>query len=202
MPLGDPYAALSDLKERLRDTDIVDDTVFTAALAAASDGVEDFTGRQFNDAGSASARRYRPVDSELAIVDDLHTTTGLIVETDDDDDGTFETTWDTVDYELEPLDGVHLGVPGWPFWKIRAVGSRTLTVGSRSTLRVTARWGWATVPAKVKEATLILAEDLAKLRDTPFGAGGFGDLGRIRARENPHVVMLLQRYRRNAVLVG
>lgn len=203
MALGDSYALLAELKTRLRISDTADDTRLTEALAAASRGIEQVTGRQFNDAGTASARVFYPRDRCIAYVDDVHTTTGLIVKTDEGDDGTYETTWDASDYQVEPLNGIVDGQTGWPYWKIRAVESRYFPCRSRrAPLQVTARWGWAAVPAAIKEATLILAEDIFKLADTPFGAGGFGEFGRIRARENPHVLTRIAPYRRDAILVA
>lgn len=198
--IGTAYASLPELKIRLGISDSNDDTRLTEALSVASDSVERFTRRQFNDAGAASARSYRPVHRSLAIVDDFHT--GLLVKTDEDDDGTYEVTWDTADYELEPADGVVDGDTGWPWWRIRAVETKTFPRLRRRSVQVTAQWGWAAVPAPVKEATLVLAEDLWKLADTPFGVGGFGDFGRIKARQNPHVAMLLAPFRRDAVRVG
>jgi hypothetical protein len=69
-------------------------------------------------------------------------------------------------------------------------------------LQVTARWGWSAVPPAVTEATLILAEELAKLKDAPFGVSGWTEFGVMRVRDNPFAARLLNPYRRNAVLVG
>lgn len=203
MALGDSYATTAELKSRLDITDSTDDTRLTEALSSASRGIEKFCGRQFNKATSASARVYYPRAACWTDVDDFHTTTGLVVATDDGDDGTYETTWSTSDYQLEPLNGTVDGETGWPYSTIRGVGSRNFpTTSHRAPVQVTAQWGWNAVPSAVKEATLVLAEDVFKLADTPFGAGGFGEFGRIRARENPHVVMLVGAYRRHVAMVG
>jgi hypothetical protein len=194
MAIGDSYATTAELKTRLRITDATYDTQLGEALSTATLGIEHVTGRQFNDAGSASARVFYPDDDEVATVDDFHTTTGLVIATDTTDDGTFDTTWTSGDYQLEPLNGVRNGRTGWPYCVIRAVESLYFPCARRATLQVTARWGWSAVPAPVKEACLILAEDIYKLRDTPFGAGGFGEFGRIRARENPHVMTRIGPY--------
>ncbi|MCI0687573.1 MAG: phage head-tail connector protein [Sporichthyaceae bacterium] len=203
MALGDSYATLAELKGRLGITDTSDDTRLTEALAAASRGIDHVCRRQFNKDTVATARLYDPTSRSLTLVDDFHTTTGLLVKTDDDDDGTFETTLAASDYQVEPRNGVVDGVAGWPFWRVRAVeAARFPRWGERTPVQVTAQWGWAAVPAPVKESCLILSEEIFKLRDTPFGAGGFGEFGRIRARENPHTAMMLAPYRRNAVRVA
>ncbi|KPI09930.1 Bacteriophage QLRG family DNA packaging [Actinobacteria bacterium OV450] len=202
MALGDNYATLAELKTRLSIEDTNDDTTLTQALAAASRAIEKSCRRQFNKAGSVTARSFSPVTTYYAAVNDMWTTTGLIVKTDDDDDGTFETTWTSgVDYELRPLDGVRDGLPGWPYWQIIAVGVKDFPFLRRAALQVSADWGWAAVPAPVKEACLILAEEIWKTKDAPFGVAGFGEFGSIRVRANPKVAALLADYRLKAVRV-
>jgi hypothetical protein len=204
MALGDSYATIEELKARFDGLDDTNDDVrLGEALDAASRGIDHFCGRQFNKATAATARVFPPTNRCRAEVDDFHTVTGLVVKTDAGNDGTYETTWASTDYQLEPLNGIVDGELGWPFSTIRAVGTRYYpTCSRRASLEVTAQWGWSAVPAKIKEATLVLAEDIFKLASTPFGVGGFGDFGRIRARENPHVVLLAGAYQRDAVLVA
>lgn len=203
MALGDSYADLPALKARLRIDDATDDDLLTEALTVASRGIEHCTNRQFNDAGSASSRLFVTSTPGFAVTDDFSTTVGLVVETDTARDGGFATSWAVSDYQLLPLNGVVGGVPGWPYWRLRRSGTYAFpTCGERALLRVTARWGWAAVPTPVREATLILAEDLFKLRDLPFGAGGYSEYGRMKARENPNVWLRIAHYRRDVVKVG
>ncbi|MBM7788856.1 hypothetical protein [Tenggerimyces flavus] len=201
MAIGDPYAILAELKTRLggiADTD--DDAALNNALATASRGIDAFCRRQFNKTTSATARVFRPTRAGLAFVHDFHTTTGLVIAT--GDDGTFGTTWAAADYQLEPLNQMRHGEEGWPYWIIRAVDSQAFTCAARATLQVTAQWGWNAVPAAVKEACLILAVDVFKLKDTPFGVAGYGDWGVVRVRQNPAAAEKLIPYRRNAPLVA
>lgn len=203
MAIGDPYATLTELKSYLKITDASDDSELTDALTSASKGITKFCKRQFNKETSATARTYRPTRPGLAMVADFHTITGLVIAT-ADSDGVFDTTWTSADYELEPLNGIRDGESGWPFWKIRVADSSALSfpLHSRATLQVTAQWGWATVPAPVKQACLILAAETFKLKDAPFGVAGFGDFGAVRVRDNPMAKAKLIPYRRNAVLVA
>jgi hypothetical protein len=200
MALGDNYVQLAALKTRLDVTTDVHNDRLTAALTAASRGVEKFCGRQFNTATSATARKFKPTNHCLCHVDDFQTLTTL--KTDDSNTGTASVTWTAADYELEPLNGVVDGEGGWPYWRIQAVYSRSFPCYRRATVEVTALWGWAAVPAAVTEATLIAAEEIFKLRDTPFGVGGYGDFGVIRVRDNPFTARMLSPYRRNPVLVA
>lgn len=204
MAIGDPYATLGQLKSYLQITDDTDDLELSDALSAASAGITKFCKRQFNVEASATARTYRPTRSGLAMVDDFHTITGLVIKTDDSESGVFGTTWSATDYQLEPLDGIRDGEPGWPFWKIKTVPWSGLYFRPcpRATLQVTAQWGWAAVPDPVHQACLILAAETFKLKDAPFGVAGFGDFGPVRVRDNPMAKAKLIPYRRNAVLVA
>lgn len=202
MALGDTYANLSELKDRLDLSGDEDNDTLQGALKAASRGIEKLTGRQFNDSGTATARVYRP-DSHCRVdVDDFHTTAGLVVETDEGDSGVFGSIWTSGQYELYPLNGIVDGETGWPYSKIRAVSNRWFPCGRRATVRVTARWGWAEVPPAVKESCLVAAVEIFKLKDAPFGVGGYTDFGIMRVRDNPFVARMLQPYTRHAVLVA
>lgn len=202
MALGDPYATVEELKNRLGIADYEDEVRLQDAVDAATDGINKFCGRQFNDAGSATARVFKADHECLVRVDDFHTTTGLVVKTDDGDSGVYGTTWSAVDYELHPLNGVVDGLPGWPWHTIRSVNYRLFPCYRRAGVQVTAQWGWAEVPTNVHEACLIAAEEIFKIRDTPFGIGGYGDFGVIRVRDNPFTARMLNPYRRNMVLVA
>jgi hypothetical protein len=206
MAIGDSYATLAEIRRRVGITtvgDTADDAELTSALAAASRGIELVCGRQFNDGGSASSRLYRPDRPDFVEVADIGSTTDLVIASDTAGDGTYATAWSSSDYQLEPLDGVVGGTPGWPWWRIRAVGSRAFATGSaRASLRVTARWGWAAVPVPVHDACLIVATEIFKLKDAAFGVAGFGEYGAIRVRQNPIAMSMLAPYRRDPVLVA
>jgi hypothetical protein len=204
MAIGDPYATLPQLKSYLKITDADDDAELNDALSAASKGITKFCGRQFNNEIAPTARTYQPTRSGLAMVDDFHTTAGLIVKTDDSESGVFGTTWSATDFELEPLNGVRDGEPGWPYWKIKTVPWSGLyfRCSPRATVEVTAQWGWAAVPDPIHQACLILASETFKLKDAPFGIAGYGDFGPVRVRDNPMAKAKLIPYRRNAVLVA
>lgn len=193
------YATLSELRSWLAIDDTLDDSTLSLALDVASQKVDDFCGRTFAVPTGVSVRTFRSSSSLLLTLDpgcDIASTTGLVVRTDDNEDGTFETTWtiDT-DFVLEHQQGDN-GATTWPSWQIVAVGNRywpTRTL--RRTVQVTARWGWQAVPAPVKQATLLLAGEAFKAKDAPFGVAAFGEFGPLRVRDNPMVAQLLRLYR-------
>lgn len=204
MALGDSYATLAELKARVTPSlsSTANDDALTNALSVASRSVDAYCHRQFNKADSASARVFSPKVHHSAIVDDFYTTDDLVIETDPNLDQSYSSLWTSTDYRLLPINGMRHG-ESWPFWQIktRVFGVRCFPAWEDS-LRVTAVWGWASVPAAVKEATLILAEETFKLKDAPFGVAGFGDFGMLRVRDNPKVASMLVPYRKKSVLVA
>lgn len=202
MALGQDYITLQGLKDRLdiHTTDTLDDAVLQDAISAATHSINAECGRDFQQADEPTARRYAPT-GDVVITHDIATIDGLAIGVDDDADGIAERDLDAGVYDLEPADGIVGGLAGWPYWRIRLVNGGRWPSGRRRRIQVTARWGWPAVPAPITQAAYILAEDLAKLRDAPFGVGGFGEFGRIRARENPHVAMLIRPYRRGTIRV-
>jgi hypothetical protein len=145
--LGDSYASTVELEYRLGSDD---DGTFGDILAAASRAVESFTRRQFNKTTTATARRFRPLDWRRLPVDDFHTATGLVVNSDG-------AVWDLADVDPQPWNGTVDGQTGWPFFNLYAVNR---SFSAAATITVTAQWGWAAVPAGIREATLAVAEGM------------------------------------------
>ena len=110
MALYPDYATLAELRAYVRITDAGDtaeDTHLTAAITAASRAIDQTTKRQFGLAASAVARVYTPYYHEThrryaLDIDDLMTTTSMVVKTDLNDDHTFENT--ITAYRLWPLN--------------------------------------------------------------------------------------------------
>lgn len=139
-------------------------------ITAASRKVDQITGRQFGPhAGAATARTFKPTSCSMVYIDDAYEITS--VEVDGNDDGTFETLWAAADYETDPANGVGPdGQTGWPVTMLRAV--RTLafpTWTNRRVVKVTAKWGWAAIPAAVVEATHLLTHRLYYEVSVPGG---------------------------------
>lgn len=170
MTLVNCYCSMNDIGERLGISDFDDDVTLEAAITSASRALDMAYGQFWYDAGSASARVFRPSSYCRALVDPFHTTTGLIIKTDDDDDGVFEVTWSASEYELDQFGGDMANMMSAPYDTIHGI-DRTFPVHGkrRRTLEVTARWGWAAVPQSVHEASKILAVDLWKRKDVAFG---------------------------------
>lgn len=176
-----------------------EDTILTIAQAAGESEAKKALGSDVEDAGSASARKYVPTSQWECFTDFFNTTTGLVIKTDDDADGVFETTWPSTAYELHPVNG-KLNGETWPYFRIEAVDTSyfPINTGRSVSVQVTARWGWATVPDAVKLAAMILAASDERVRALVRGEGGFTRWSREQAYE------LLDPYRLhpNAAKVG
>jgi hypothetical protein len=204
VPLTNCYITLNEMREHSTIPDVNDDATLEPAITAACRAIDDHCGRFFYDAGSATPRTFRPIDYYTAHVWDFHTTTGLVVKIDDDDDGVYETTIAATEYEL-------IEAPG-PIQVARPYGVIRLVEGDlfpihghrRNVLEVTARWGWASTPDVVKQAARILALDVWKRKDAPFGVTGTVDFGPLRIGRDVFagVSALLQPYRRPEFTVG
>jgi hypothetical protein len=188
------YASLEELKDARRISDTVDDAALLTRLERASRAIDvrcRGEGGHFYPDASATARQYRTRsrvtrdrDGELLLVDDISSTTGLIVEVGDG------TTWTAVtDYFEEPENAVARG---------HAITALRRNYGywcTTSRVRVTALWGWPAVPANVREATWLLANRRFMRRDSPEGVAGWSDQGPIRvSRFDSDIEDLLQPY--------
>lgn len=196
MAISNGYASLAEVKAAARITDSVDDALLEIAIESASRAIDGHTRRNFTVAGTAvTSRVFTATNSNFVWVDDVASTTGLVVKTADNLDANFATTWVTADYQLEPLNGVSEGI-SWPYTRIRSTGNKGFPYGSGlAGVQVTARWGWSAVPTAIKQACIILAGRQFKRYDSPLGVAGFGDLGAMRvSRVDPDVATLIEPY--------
>jgi hypothetical protein len=190
------YASLSEVKAALRITDAVDDSLLNMAVESASRLVDGHAGRRFWSAGTAS-KFFVAQDDYVCEVDDI-VSPNIVLQTSNNADGIFDTTWDLDDYQLEPLNGELDGI-AWPYTSIRAIGDYLWPIsGGEALVKVTAVFGWPSIPIAIKQATIIQASRIFKRLDSPLGVAGFGDLGAIRVTRDldPDVAQLVMPYKR------
>ena len=199
MAITDGYATLSDVKAALRITDNVDDSLLEISIEAASREIDGWCERVFTS--STATRIYRPTDVFSVDVDDLQSITTL--KTDSDGDGVFDVTWETTDYQLNPLNGIAGGITT-PYTQVRAIGEYLFPIyeprnvnANEASIQINGVWGWASIPTAVKQACIILSMRQFKRYDSPTGVMGFGDLGVMRVgRVDPDVEKLLMPFRK------
>jgi hypothetical protein len=198
------YISIAEFRSYIHDPSVLDTGPAANAISAACREVDGICGRSFYQ--STSVRYFWPDSYYCCQIDDLATTTGLIVQTDTGYDGTYaQTLTINTHFVPEPRNQTQGGVTGWPYTELTSVlTSQWFPIrryGFRETVKVTGTWGWAAVPDPVKQATFVIAAQLYKLGDAPFGNAGFGEFGVMRVREIPIVGQLLGPYSKTAGVV-
>jgi hypothetical protein len=195
------YCTAAELKSYARINDTVDDAQVALAITAASRAIDGPSGcnRQFGLVAAPEARYYTAYyDRDLCkwalSIDDLMTNTGLLVAYDSAADSTYGTSISGV--TPTPRNAVAKGRP----WTSLIVHGDAGGVGAiDGGVRVTARWGWTTVPDTIKQATLMQANAILWRRESPAGIAGSPDSGselRMLAKIDPTVKLMIKPYYR------
>jgi hypothetical protein len=186
MALTNAYVTYAEMQQHLSMdvSDTGNQSTVEPAVNAACRAIDQWCGQSFYATSVATARTFDARNGQRVWTAPFHNTTGLAIATDSAANGAYGTTWAASDYQLLPADGVdpYTG-EAWPFNEIIAVGSYAFPYGTtrRGLIRVTAQWGWAVTPDPVAYAARLLAADLWKRKDAPFGImTGTVDFGGLR----------------------
>lgn len=160
--MANEYATAPELIARVPSLSNADPGALDAILEAASRGIDAYCGRKFWLDPTATDRDFKAIDFyELDLGPYEIGTTGSVTVTTDDGSGTFGTSVSSSDYVLEPVNAPHEPRGAAPYTRIRLVSGCWPRVyycqGRQELVRVTARYGWPSVPPAVREATLALA---------------------------------------------
>jgi hypothetical protein len=201
------YASMEELKSRLSITDTGDDHEIQLVLHAVTDWINTYCGRHFYQI--TEARTYRPDNVWTLHIDDLVTATS--VDLDYDGDGVYEVHWvQDVNYQLLRYDGNYnkndMGIqrPNNYLQVTSGNGTSNPAGGQwlpwlwpftrQNRVQITGTWGWPQIPPNVSQAALIMAADMFKAKDAPWGIAGFGELGLVKTQASPMIVELLRGY--------
>jgi hypothetical protein len=197
MTITNGYVTLAGLKGYLGIDDSVEDALLEQIIEAASRSVDRIANRRFYLDAAATPRTYRPIGNLRVITDDIGTTSGLILKTDPDSTGVYQTTFTlNLDYITEPTNALALGRP-INYLTIVGGTAMSLPVNYWPQVQVTARWGWPTVPDDIEQATYILSADLYKRKDSIGGVLGLSELGAIRMSPlGRDIAAMVRAYRR------
>jgi hypothetical protein len=173
------------------------ESVLEQTIESASRQIDGLTGDRFYRA-DAQTRYFTAEDADYLAVDSLRAVT--TIKTDEDGDGTYENTWATTDYRLRP---VNAATDGHPYTTIglKPNGQYAFPRGMEAGVEIVGNWGWAAVPHAIREATIVLAIRLFKLKDAPYGIAGTTELGQAVyvPKEAPEVKAHIAPYRRVGV---
>lgn len=179
------YADVAALKAYLRipAEDALDDGELQGSLDAATSTINHLCSRTFDVApvapAPAEARWFQPWYDRgrgrwVLPIDDLMTSTDLVISTWDTTDADWSVTVPTAEVYLRPINAPEEGKP-WTSLVMPAGASfgsgfnRWVGDDDADFVKVTARWGWTTVPAGVVQATLLVASRFFRRRDSTFG---------------------------------
>lgn len=199
MTITNGYCTVDDFMAYSRLNGLDDNLLVELCISAASRNIDRHCGRRFWQDSVVATREYHADDQCLVVVDDISTSTGLVVKTDTASTGTFDTTLTiTTDFLLYPLNAAD-EVPVEPWTHIRIAGGSGYwfpTDSDRPGVRVTAKFGWPAVPDEVKLATVFQAQMLYASKDA---RGGVWDTGlRVSRFMHPQAQELLVDFVREA----
>lgn len=180
------YITLTELKDLIDVGDTVDDVFLSLVPSTVSRAVDRATLRQFGVVSTVEERTYRVRYSRSrgtwrVIIDDLQTTTGLVMP--------------NTSYVLGPENNVLKGKP-WTY----ADFTEDPTGDVECRTSITALWGWTEVPDAVRLASFLQGNRWSSRKDSPFGIAGSPDQGaelRLLARVDPDVAVSLRDFRRD-----
>ena len=191
------YATLAQFKAAVGITDTTDDAALQNVLDATDTLIDLYCDRKTGFGTATETRYYTAEDYEYVLTDDLVSVTTL--QTDDDANGTYETTWTAgTDYVLAPRNAA---LDGFPYTEIdtSVTWPRNFPKDVYLGVKVTGVFGFPSVPSAVVQAEIIQAGAVWNSRTAPFGVIGSADLGgilRMSRALHPESALILEPYRR------
>ena len=195
------YATLSEFKAAVGITDTTDDTALQSVLDATDTLIDLYCDRKTGFGTASETRYYTAENYQYCLTDDLVSVTTL--QTDDDANGTYETTWTAgTDYVLAPRNAA---LDGFPYTEIdtSVTWPRNFPKDVYLGVKVVGVFGFPAVPAAVKQAEIIQAGAVWNSRTAPFGVIGSADLGgilRMSRALHPEAALILEPYRKRGGL--
>lgn len=178
-------------------SDSIDDGVLESVIEAVSRSIDNSALRRFFTTSTDEVRYFKAASPIHVWVGDLVSLTTL--ETDDDLDGVFETTWTSNDYHLWPYNAA---LDGQPYAKIEYSALTGSAVTGFPThergVKITGKWGRSAVPGPIKEACLLQSARIFKRKDAVFGVLGNSTFGTFQEipKLDPDVELMINPYRR------
>lgn len=198
------YVDKADLKTYIGLSGTGQDTNIDNAINGASRQIDAICGRYFYQDDSVNAKYYTPTNDYFLFTDDISTTTGLIVQLDTTDDGTYDKTLtlDT-DFALKPFNPKQHKISNttyyWPYTELEILATRSSERFDKliqKNIKIQAKFGWSAIPEAISQATLIQATRLWKRKDTPFNVFGNEQTGQqeLFSKMDPDAKELIKGY--------
>ena len=197
------YATLAQFKAAvgIGTADTADDSALQNVLDATDTLIDLYCDRKTGFGTASETRFYTAEDYQYVLTDDLVSVTTL--QTDDDANGTYETTWTAgTDFVLAP---VNTNLDGLPYTEIDTSVSwpRNFPKDVFLGVKVVGVFGFPSVPAAVVQAEIIQANAVWSSRTAAFAIVGSADLGgilRMTRALHPEAALILDPYRKRGGL--
>lgn len=203
MTITNGYATLADGRARLDITDVTDttdDSKIENMIEAISRAIDEELGRRFHTTANDETRYFTAEFSDILFPGDILSITTLA--TDDNGDRTYENTWASTDYDLEPFNAT---LDSKPYTSIGTTpqGVYAFPVDIKKGVKVIGKFGYASsTPKPINEACLLAMEKLFKRKDAIFGVVGSAELGMLKQmmKDDPELNLLLGSFRKFDIL--
>lgn len=200
MTITNGYCTLTDVKDpsvlNFQSSDSYVDDLIEMAIEAVSRLIDDECHRFFYETSSTSFY-YTAVQAGKIFVNDISSpSSDVTVEIDINGDGTIDTTFASTDFLLSPYNAPTLAVP---YQCIEAVGQYSFPVKVNAGVKVTAKFGWSSVPKPIKAAAILQCARVFKRYSTPLGSESMTSLGKQTLTIpslDPDVQRLISRYKK------
>jgi hypothetical protein len=210
------YCGIEEFKSRNSMTGNADDYEVAMAIQAASGMINRYCGTHFYQV--IEARTYPIHNIYYLPIDQIVPGSITSFKVDYDGDGVFETTWtEGQNYQVyregETYNHNYSGIDR-PFDYVKVILGAPVTVAGGQffpfvwpfthddRVQITGTWGWSTIPPEVNQACLIMATQLFREKDSPWGTVGTGDMGVIRTSQSPYINDLLRPFKFPRKTVG
>lgn len=150
------YCALEGLKTELGISGTAEDATLTTLIDVASREIDGYCGRRFWQDDTVQVQYFHAYDHLLCEVEDISTTTGLIVAVDLIGYGTYNLTLTlNSDFILEPINATNQ-YPVRPYEELRIVpfAQNYFPLTPRPGVKVTAQFGWPEIPVDLARVCL------------------------------------------------
>jgi len=185
----------------VRNTDVVNmsgtshDDLLSKVINAVSRKIDMYCARRFYTA--SETRYFTAVDyTDHIVTDDISSSSGITLLTDDDGDRIYENTWASTDFEIAPYNS---SLNGFPYTRIEVTPTGNFHFPRIAKgVKLTASFGWASTPATVNIACILQSNRIWSRFKSPQGVAGSNAVGAMTfniPRLDPDVTDMLEEYR-------
>ncbi len=198
MAITNGYATLNGFKTRFDIEDSEDDAAIEAFITGVSRAIDRICWQRFYTTAS-NETRYYTANSASYLKPEHNIISVNTLKTDRDGDRTYETTWQTTDYDLMPHNA---SLDDMPYSWIQTTpnGDYSFPTISKG-VEISGKFGWSSEPAEITEACYLGAHRLFSRQNTPLGVSAAASLGQLQVvvtqlKADPDFMVLVMPYRK------